>query len=187
MYFLGCREATRTPAATARRELQTDKKVLVTTLLSADETTKDELKKLYKLRWHVELDLRNIKTTLGMEVFSCKSPDMVEKEMWVYFLAYNLIRLLMAQSAKLADLLPRQLGLKHCLRLWQPYREMCGEVGKDLGALCRLIAQNTVGNRPGRMEPRANKRRPKPYSLLMVTRSEARESIRKNGHPKKQK
>ena len=169
------------------RELQTDKKVLVTTLLSADETTKDELKKLYKLRWHVELDLRNIKTTLGMEVFSCKSPDMVEKEMWIYSLAYNFIHLLMAQSAKLADLLPRQLSFKHCLRLWQPYREVCDEAGKDLDALCRLIAQNTVGNRPGRMEPRANKRRPKSYSLLMKARAEARESIRKHGHPKKQK
>lgn len=169
------------------RELQIDKKVLVTTLLSANEVTKDEVKKLYKKRWHVELDLRNIKTTLGMEVFSCKSPDMVEKEMWVYFLAYNLIRLLMAQSAKLADLLPRQLSFKHCLRLWQPYRELCGEIGEDLETLCALIAQNTVGKRPGRIEPRANKRRPKPYSLLMVTRAEARESIRKHGHPKKQK
>lgn len=169
------------------RELKVGKKVLVTTLLSADEATKLELKQLYKLRWHVELDLRNIKTTLGMEVFSCKSPDMIEKEMWVYFLAYNLIRLVMAQSAKLADLLPRQLSFKHCLRLWQPYRELCGEVGKDLDILCRLIAQNTVGKRPGRIEPRANKRRPKPYSLLTVARGEARESIRKNGHPKKQK
>lgn len=169
------------------RELQTDKKVLVTTLLSADEATKDELKKLYKLRRHVELDLRNIKTILGMEVFSCKSPDMVEKEMWVYFLAYNLIRLLMAQSAKLADLLPRQLSFKHCLRLWQPYRELRGEIGEDLEALCALIAQNMVGKRPGRIEPRANKRRPKPYSLLMKTRTEARNSIRKHGHPKKQK
>lgn len=169
------------------RELQIGKKVLVTTLLSPDEATKLELKQLYRLRWHVELDLRNIKTTLGMEVFSCKSPDMVEKEMWVYFLAYNLIRLMMAQSAKLADLLPRQLSFKHCLRLWQPYRELCGEVGKDLEILCRLIAQNTVGKRPGRIEPRANKRRPKPYSLLTVTRGEARESIRRNGHPKKQK
>ena len=56
---------------------------------------------LYKKRWHIEVDLRNIKTTLGMETLSCKTPEMVEKEMWVYFLAYNLIRLLMAQSALL--------------------------------------------------------------------------------------
>jgi len=53
-----------------------------------------------------------------MEMLSCKTPEMVEKEMWVYFLAYNLIRLLMAQSALLADVLPRQLSFKHTVQLW---------------------------------------------------------------------
>ena len=64
---------------------------------------KSVLKSLYRQRWHVELDLRNIKTTLGMEHLRCKSPAMAIKELWVYLLAYNLIRLLMAQAALLAD------------------------------------------------------------------------------------
>ena len=55
------------------------------------------------LQWDIELDLRNIKTTLGMEQLRCKTPEMAEKELWVYLLAYNLIRLLMAQAALLAD------------------------------------------------------------------------------------
>jgi len=67
------------------------------------------------------LDIRNLKTTLGMTTLSCKTPEMGEKEMWVYLLAYNLIRLLMAQFALLADVLPRTLSFKHTLQLWQAW------------------------------------------------------------------
>ena len=99
------------------RELRTGGKILVTTLLCPKRTSKAALKGLYRDRWHVELDLRNIKTTLGMEMLSCRTPAMAEKEIWVYLLAYNLIRLLMAQAASLADILPRQLSFKHTLQL----------------------------------------------------------------------
>ncbi len=71
---------------------------------------KPALKALYRDRWQVELDIRNIKTTLGMETLSCCTPEMAEKELWVYLLAYNLIRLLMAQAVLLADVIPRQPG-----------------------------------------------------------------------------
>ena len=170
------------------RELKVGKKILVTTLLYPKDTPKYSLKELYKDRWHVELDLRNIKTTMGMETFSCKSPEMVEKEMWVYLLAYNLIRLVMAQSASLADLLPRQISFKHTLQIWlaHRYQRDCA-ADKTLNILCLLIAENCVGNRPGRIEPRAVKRRHKPYSLLMKPRNAAREEVKKYGHPKKQK
>ena len=100
------------------RELEVGGKVLVTTLLCPKATPKIALKLLYKRRWQVELDIRNIKTTLGMEILSCKTPQMGEKEMWVYLLAYNLIRLIMLQSALLADVLPRSLSFKHTLQLW---------------------------------------------------------------------
>jgi IS4 transposase len=76
------------------RELRTGGKILMTTLLCPKHTSTAALKALYQDRWHVELDLRNIKTTLGMEMLSCRSPAMAEKEIWVYLLAYNLIRLL---------------------------------------------------------------------------------------------
>ena len=177
------------PATLTVRELKSDKKILVTTMLSPKDAPKKSLKGLYKDRWHVELDLRNIKTTMGMETFSCKSPAMVEKEMWVYLLAYNLIRLVMAQSASLSDLLPRQISFKHTLQIWSAYRHQNGAVDDEeaLNILCVLIAESSVGNRPGRTEPRAVKRRPKPYSLLMKPRNEARAAVKKHGHPRKQK
>ena len=67
-------------------EAKVGKKVLVTTLLSPRKTAKSDLEALFLQRWHVELDLRNIKTTLGMDALSCKSPEMCEKEMWAYLL-----------------------------------------------------------------------------------------------------
>ncbi len=104
-----------------------------------------------------------------------------------YLLAYNLIRLLMAQSALLADVLPRELSFKHTVQLWLAWNQQTQaiEVYADVGILFALIAQNIVGNRPGRIEPRAVKRRPKPFSLLMVSRALARDRVRKHGHLKK--
>jgi hypothetical protein len=177
------------PESLKARELYTGGKILMTTLLCPKQTTKAALKKLYRDRWHVELDLRNIKTTLGMEMLSCRTPAMAQKEIWVYLLAYNLIRLLMAQAALLADLLPRQLSFKHTLQLWIAWRHSAaGSYDDDkLASLFLLIAQQQVGKRPGRIEPRALKRRPKPFPLLTKPRSIAREDVRKNGHPKKLK
>ncbi|WP_156496917.1 transposase, partial [Alcanivorax sp. HI0083] len=95
------------PAEIVIREVALESKVLITTLNDATQVPREALKALYRSRWHVELDIRNIKTTLGMETLTCKTPEMAEKEMWVYLLAYNLIRILMAQSAALSDVLPR--------------------------------------------------------------------------------
>jgi len=169
------------------RELKVNGKILITTLLSSNTFPKHELKGLYKKRWHVEVDLRNIKTTLGMDRLSCKTPEMAEKEMWVYFLAYNLIRLLMAQSALLADVLPRELSFKHTVQLWFAWSQQTKTAftEDDRRVLFVLIAQKTVGNRPGRIEPRAVKRRPKAFPLLMETRELARQTVRTHGHPKK--
>ncbi len=171
------------------RELHTGGKILMTTLLRPKQASKKDLKALYRERWHIELDLRNIKTTLGMERLSCRTPAMVEKEIWVYLLAYNLIRLLMAQSALLADLLPRQLSFKHTLQLWVAWRQsgIGSNDDEKLTHLFILIAQQKVGNRPGRIEPRALKQRTKPYALLTEPRSIAREKIKRHGHPKKLK
>ncbi|WP_295447793.1 hypothetical protein [uncultured Thiodictyon sp.] len=90
---------------------------------------------------------------------------MVEKEIWVYLPADNLIRLLMAQAALLADQVPRQLSFK--LRtLWQHYRDALATAA-DLAALLAMMAEPRVGLRPGRIEPRALKRRPRNFPLLM--------------------
>lgn len=171
------------------RELRVKDKVLITTIKDPAQMTRNELKALYKSRWSVELDIRNIKTTLGMETLSCKTPEMAEKEMWVYLLAYNLIRLIMAQSAKLANILPRSLSFKHTLQLWLSWvTQTPGLIQeKEILELFEAISKVRVGNRAGRVEPRAVKRRPKPTPLLTRSRGEARELIRKHGHPPKQR
>lgn len=175
------------PAELELREVKVRNKVLVTSFLKPREVRKQELDELYVQRWNVELDLRNIKTTLGMEKFSCKTPEMCRKELWVYMLAYNLIRLLMAQAAIHAGVLPRQLSFKHTLQVWVAWsqRQFLYDAPEDTAGLFALVAQIRVGNRPGRIEPRLVKRRPKPFPRLQTTRREARENIRKYGHPKK--
>ncbi len=114
---------------------------------------------------------------------------MGEKELWVYLLAYNLIRLVMAQSALVADVLPWALSFKHTLQLWLAWSGMSAREDDEdnLKKLLALVAEQSVGNRPGRIEPRAIKRRPKPYPLLTKTRHLAREQVMKYGHPKKLK
>ena len=174
------------PATIITRELDVGGRVLVTTLLCPKTTPKLALKELYKRRWNVELDIRNIKTTMGMVTLSCKTPEMAEKEMWVYLLAYNLIRFLMLQSALLKDVLARMLSFKHVLQLWLAWSTRSDEK-ENVATLLILISQKKVGQRPGRIEPRAIKRRPKPYPLLMQTRAAARAKVRKFGHPKKLK
>ena len=167
------------------RELKTGGKLLITTMLCARSTSKAIIKKLYKQRWHIEVDFRNIKATLGLKSFSCKTPEMVLKEMWVYFLAYNLIRSLMLTSALYANLLPRQISFKHTLQLLKSFIKKFQ--GVDYETLLILIAKRRIGNREGRVEPRAIKKRHNDYPLLMKQRSVAKEEIRKYGHPKKVK
>ncbi len=175
------------PAEISAREVKVRKKVLVTTLLAPGKASKNALGDLFLLRWNVELDLRNIKTTLGMEALSCKTADMCEKEMWVYMLAYNLIRLLMAEAALKAGISPRELSFKHTLQMWVTWnqRQFLSDKKEDTVGLFLLIAQIKVGKRPGRIEPRAVKKRPKPYPRLQKPRHEERERIRKHGHDKK--
>lgn len=158
-------------------------KTLVTTLCCAKRYKKADLKALYKDRWQVELNFRHIKTTLGMDVLSCKTPEMVEKEIWVYLLAYNVIRILMAQSALQAGCLPNELSFKHSLQLWLAWGR-CAQLIQHDGwiELLNAIAQKRVGNRPGRIEPRQRKRRPKPFPLLKKPRHEARADVIKYGH-----
>ncbi|MGH8253638.1 MAG: IS4 family transposase [Steroidobacteraceae bacterium] len=164
------------PTELTVREVQVDGQVLVTTMLDARQVRQGELAQLYACRWHVELDIRNIKTTLGMDVLRCQTPQMVQKELWVFLLAYNVIRLLMAQAACNAGVHPRELSFKHTVQMWTEWSCV------HRAEFFRLIAQITVGHRPGRTEPRARKRRPKSYPWLKVPRAQARRQIRTQGH-----
>jgi hypothetical protein len=165
------------------REIKVNGRVLVTTLGDARQVCKRELSRLYQQRWQVELDFRNIKTTLAMDVLRCQTPQMVHKELWAGLLAYNVIRLLMAQAAHEAGVHPRQLSFKHTVQMWSQWSVAAiSDSCVQYAQFFRLIGQVVVGNRPGRIEPRARKRRPKPYQWLKVPRQKARRQIRSYGY-----
>jgi len=156
--------------------------VLVTTMLDATEYTKEELADLFLQRWNVELDLRSIKDVLQMGVLRCKSPEMVEKEIWMHLLAYNLIRGVMSQAAEAHKKRPRLLSFKRTLQTITAFQEaMRRAAPRDrkllLEAMLRAIAHHVVGDRFGRSEPRANKRRPKAQRFLTEPRREARKRL----------
>jgi len=161
---------------------RTDVVEVVTTLLDARTYTAGALAQLYRMRWHAELDLRSLKTTLGMDVLRCKSPQMVRKEVWAHMLAYNLIRTVMAEAAQAHGCTPRDLSFKGTLQMMSAFAERLYDAGPaDAAALhdgLRLaIGAQTVGDRPNRYEPRARKRRPKPYPLLTKPRDVARKQL----------
>jgi hypothetical protein len=167
------------PEALSVRELKANGRILLTTLLDHRRVGKQELSDLYCRRWNVELDLRNIKVTLGVDVLSCRTPQMVMKELWVHLLAYNLIRLLMAQAAAASEVEPRQLSFKHTVQLWIEWtaRKLTDRTAPHHGDLWALLAQVRVADRPGRVEPRMKKRRPKQYPWMKKSRAQQREQV----------
>jgi hypothetical protein len=152
---------------------------LVTTLLDPQAFPKKALAELFWLRWHAELDLRSLKCVLQMDVLRGKSPEIVQKELWAHLLAYNLIRKVMAQAAATHKIPPRELSFKgavQTLLAFAPTLLHCppGQLQERIAALFAAIVTHRVGDRPGRLEPRRKKRRPKPYPLLRIPRHKAR-------------
>jgi hypothetical protein len=156
--------------------------ILATTLTDADAYSSDDLAELYHQRWLVELDIRTLKITLGMDVLRCKSPDMVTKEIWTCLLAYNLIRQRILQAALLAELSPRQISFTAAMQKiaasWQAIL-LCDEerVRTLIETHLRDLATHRIGDRPDRAEPRAIKRRPKPHPLLTRPRAQAKAEL----------
>jgi hypothetical protein len=156
--------------------------VLVTTMLDAKEYTKEDLANLFLERWNIELDLRSIKDVLQMDVLRCKSPEMVEKEIWMHLLAYNLIRGVMAKAAEAHDKQPRRLSFKGTLQTMTAFQDALRWAKPEereclVGAMLEAISKHQVGDRFGRVEPRANKRRPKAQRFLMEPRKLARKRL----------
>jgi hypothetical protein len=156
--------------------------ILVTTLLDPAIYTKEDLADLYLKRWNVELDLRSIKIVMQMDVLRCKSPDLVDKEIWIHMLGYNIIRGLMATAAGKCGAVPRELSFKATLQALTAFRDLIRAAALQTGAalweaMFAVITYDRVGDRPGRFEPRAKKRRPKQYDLLTIPRPEARNHL----------
>jgi putative transposase len=152
---------------------------VVTSLLEAREYSRVEIADLYHRRWHVELDIRNIKQTLHLEILSCKTPEMLRKEIWAHLLGYNLVRQAMAEASREVGLSPRQLSFAGGVQTLNAFRWLLQcSCGRALEEACRIlymaIGTHRVGARPDRVEPRRVKRRQQLYPLLNETRAEAR-------------
>lgn len=164
--------------------------VVVTTLTDAQAYSDHDIAELYHKRWLVELDIRAIKCTLGMDVLRCKTPEMVRKEIWTCLLAYNLIRRTMLQAAKNKDLSPRQLSFTHALQAmaasWVVLPTLDNAtIHSMINTQIEGLASLLVGTleRANRVEPRAVKRRPKPLRLLTMPREQARKLLLSGVNP----
>jgi hypothetical protein len=153
--------------------------VVVSTLRDAGHYAKGELQALYRLRWQAELQLRSLKTTMQMDILRCKTPAMVRKEIWAHFLVYNLLRTALAQAAENQQQKPWQISFKGTLQalsafggFWPSAEPVNPDAYYD--DFLQVIVEHRVGDRPDRLEPRAKKRRPKPYPLLNESRSKAK-------------
>jgi hypothetical protein len=160
--------------------------IVVTTLLDSSTYSAKDIEELYRSRWHVELNLRSIKTTMQMDILRGKTPEMMEREIWGHFLAYNLVRRVMMQAAVQQGCTPLQLSFSGALaqvREGYTVRSVAeGERAEALArALVKAVGQNKVGKRPDRSEPRAVKRRRKDSKLLTRPRAEARAGSKQEG------
>jgi hypothetical protein len=145
---------------------------LVTTLLDAQAYPAEELARLYARRWRIELWFRDLKTSMGMEVLRGKSPGMAHKELEMFFIAYNLIRALMMEASTLYDVPLERLSFKGTVDSVRQFSVAIAQARSRkqqkhlIARLLEIIAGDQVPDRPGRREPRAVKRRLKPYQLL---------------------
>jgi len=170
------------PEFITMREVKINGRILVTTLLDPKFASVQSLGALYAMRWNIEVDFRTIKATLEMDVLRCKSQPMVDKEIAVYFLAYNLVRWAMAKAALLADVLPRMLSFAGAKRLLGTFADQLRRTSGDqistlIATVTACMATLRLPHRPDRIEPRAKKRRPKNLPLLTVPRQVARDLI----------
>jgi len=176
------RFSTRVPGFRSRTVL------VATTLLDPVACPLEEIATLYGDRWTVELRLRDIKTTMQMDVLRGKSSDVVRKEILMHLLAYNLIRALMWQASQKHGRSLHRLsfaGTVEHLNAVAPYLWLYAGTGRcDVlyGLLLEWIARDKLPYRPGRIDPRAVKRRPKEYDRLNKPRHQLRQALlRKTG------
>ena len=137
-----------------------DELVLVTTMVDAEVYSKEELADLFLERWNIELDFRSIKCALKMDILRCQSPEMVRKEIWMHLLAYNLIRGVMAQAAAAHGRAPRRVSFTGAWQTMKAFHDSLvgaspAERERLVAVMLKAIAGHRVGDRPGRVEPRA--------------------------------
>jgi Transposase DDE domain len=165
---------------------RTQKVILVTTLLDSLNFSPAALSQLYHRRWAMELTLRNLKVTLQMDQLSCKTPGNLDREIRMHFLVHNLVRRLMLEAARRYHVPLDRVSFAGSLAAARRYSEALLQARSQARRrnlreeLFRVLADDLVPDRPGRREPRAVKRRPKPYPLLLCHRHRFREIQHQN-------
>lgn len=160
---------------------RTQSVTLVTSLLDPQLFPAHALARLYARRWRIELWFRDIKTRMGMEGLRCQTPQMVHKELEMYLIAYNLIRALMVQASADEQVPLDRISFKGTVDATRQYSIAIAQARSNkrqrelVTDLLQVIALDQVPGRPGRCEPRALKRRPKPYALLNKPRRQFRD------------
>lgn len=162
------------------RGFRTRRVIVATSLLDEKAFPDSAIAELYRLRWQVELHYRQIKTNLALDVLRGLSPAMIERELWLHALAYNLVRALLLETS-LAHKVPiARLSFKGTLDALQAWSERALVSRRHRRharrTLLARLAADLVPLRPGRYEPRARKRRPKDYQLLTKPRHRMRVS-----------
>lgn len=147
--------------------------LLATTLLDPKVYPAHDLAQLYGRRWQVELDIRDIKTTLGMDFINVQSPSMVRKEIWVHMLCYNLARSIMTHACVVTGLAFEEASFKGSLNIITAMADALGtrELSPEMyEQMLKGIAQARLRRRPNRSEPRVIKRRKKDYAIMTQRR-----------------
>lgn len=163
---------------------------IVTTLLDPKAYPARAIAELYRRRWAVELYLRHIKVTMNMDILRCKTPAMVDKELWMHAIAYNLVRAIMLDAATAYVASLERLSFKGTLatiRQWAPTLALAADMDEHTSLYSKMlyyIVADPVPHRPGRSEPRARKRRPKNYPLLTQPRRQYKEIPHRNKYRK---
>jgi hypothetical protein len=166
--------------------------VLVTTLLDPEKYPAAEIARLYLERWNVELFFRDLKTMLKMEQLRCQTPDMVQKEFFMHLIGYNLIRAVMVETVRRHDVPLERLSFKGSVDSVRQYSIAISKAKTKTRAahlvqeLLRVLAGDLVPLRPNRKEPRAVKRRPKPFPLLTKPRKQYKEIPHRSHYRKAQ-
>jgi hypothetical protein len=162
------------------RGFRTRHVMVVTSLLDRKKFPDRAIAELYGQRWQVELHFRQIKTSLSLDVLRGLSPEVIERELWMHAIAYNLVRALLLESALTHDVPIERLSFKggiDALMAWTALalRPRAAHRQARRQLLARL-AGDQVPRRPERHEPRVKKRRPKNYQLMTRPRSQMRVS-----------
>lgn len=155
---------------------------VVTTLLDTERDSSESLAELYRKRWNVELDINAIKTMMGLDILRGKTPHMMRLELLVGLLAYNLVRVMLLNTAALMKTTPRGLSFTSALTMvstcWTQVLWMKSEIIPDfVTENLRELSKHRAGHRPDRTEPRVVKRRAKPYPKMRCPRNELRREL----------